>query len=329
MPRRISDYPDAFTGWNFVSSIGSVISVAATALFLQIVYLQLVKGKAIFGYPWAVPQLFSDYFRILKDRTAPGLEWALHSPPKPHAFTSLPLQSMDPAGMAAEAASVANAAPCLHLIKDAKPMLDLYISSARDIVNKSFFVAVFSLCVLVLLGVLALCLSTSIDCDAPRAWGLYFQDSASPQMEALVELHDNIMYYLVAILLAVGWIQAAIIRNFQSSRSPISNKYLNHGRSVPAQKCYKIKWNSLLYFNIFSVRNPLKVRAYSTYISKDNSYSSNGHITPSVVYEDAYYMKKAILKENKGKAGIYMLTNKLTGDIYVGQSIDLRKRYIK
>jgi len=40
-------------------------------------------------------------------------------------------------------------------------------------------------------------------------------------------------------------------------------------------------------------------------------------------------MKKAILKENKGKAGIYMLTNKLTGDIYVGQSIDLRKRFIK
>jgi hypothetical protein len=26
----------------------------------------------------------------------------------------------------------------------------------------------------------------------------------------------------------------------------------------------------------------------------------------SVVYEDAYSMKKAILKENKGRAGIYM-----------------------
>lgn len=181
--------------------------------------------------------------------------------------------------------------------------------------------------------------TNEVICDAPRAWGLYFQDSASPQMEALVELHDNIMYYLVAILFAVGWIQGAIIRNFDSSRSPISNKYLNHGikKSVPAQKCSKIKWNSLLNFHRFSVRNPIfffkkkivLVRTYSTSISKDNSYSSNGHITPSVVYEDAYSMKKAILKENKGKAGIYMLTNKLTGDIYVGQSIDLRKRFIK
>lgn len=28
------------------------------------------------------------------------------------------------------------------------------------------------------------------NCDAPRPWGLYFQDSATPQMEGLVELHD-------------------------------------------------------------------------------------------------------------------------------------------
>ena len=36
--------------------------------------------------------------------------------------------------------------------------------------------------------------------DVPSTWGLYFQDSATPQMEGLVELHDNIMYYLVIIL---------------------------------------------------------------------------------------------------------------------------------
>jgi len=43
------------------------------------------------------------------------------------------------------------------------------------------------------------------NCDAARPWGLYFQDSATPQMEGLVELHDNIMFYLVIILFAVGW----------------------------------------------------------------------------------------------------------------------------
>ena len=33
MPRRIADYPDAFAGWNMVSSIGSFISAAGTLVF--------------------------------------------------------------------------------------------------------------------------------------------------------------------------------------------------------------------------------------------------------------------------------------------------------
>ena len=72
----------------------------------------------------------------------------------------------------------------------------------------------------------------TMTCDAPRPWGVYFQDSASPQMEALVELHDNIMFYLVIILFGVAWILISIIRNYVYSKSPISNKYLNHGTLI-------------------------------------------------------------------------------------------------
>jgi len=68
--------------------------------------------------------------------------------------------------------------------------------------------------------------------DVPSTWGLYFQDSATPQMEGLVELHDNIMYYLVIILFGVGWILLSIIRNYVYSKSPISHKYLNHGTLI-------------------------------------------------------------------------------------------------
>ena len=31
-----------------------------------------------------------------------------------------------------------------------------------------------------------------INLDVPSPWGIYFQDSATPQMEGLVELHDKI-----------------------------------------------------------------------------------------------------------------------------------------
>ena len=93
MPRRISDYPDAFAGWNLISSFGSIISVVATWLFLYIVYIQLVEGKSVSRYPWLTPQFYTDYLQSLLNRAYSSLEWCLNSPPKPHSFVSLPLQS--------------------------------------------------------------------------------------------------------------------------------------------------------------------------------------------------------------------------------------------
>ena len=93
MPRRISDYPDAFAGWNLISSFGSIVSVVAAWLFLYIVYRQLLDGKTATRNPWAVPQFYTDTLQALLNRSSPSLEWSLTSPPKPHAFVSLPVQS--------------------------------------------------------------------------------------------------------------------------------------------------------------------------------------------------------------------------------------------
>ena len=93
MPRRISDYPDAFAGWNMVSSFGSIISVIATWLFLYVLYMQLVEGKSASRYPWLIPQFYYDLLQTQISRSFSSLEWGLNSPPKPHAFVSLPLQS--------------------------------------------------------------------------------------------------------------------------------------------------------------------------------------------------------------------------------------------
>ena len=65
----------------------------ATLLFLQIVYLQLTQGKDTTRYPWLAPELYSDILQTLLNRSNNFMERALNSPPKPHAFVSLPLQS--------------------------------------------------------------------------------------------------------------------------------------------------------------------------------------------------------------------------------------------
>jgi cytochrome c oxidase subunit 2 len=47
-------------------------------------------------------------------------------------------------------------------------------------------------------------INNTVNFDTPEAWGLFFQDNATPQMEGLEELHNNIMFYLAIILFAVS-----------------------------------------------------------------------------------------------------------------------------
>lgn len=93
MPRRVSDYPDAFTGWNITSSFGSIMSVFATFIFLYLLYTQLVESKAMLKFISFTYDFYIDLLQIILNRVDIGLEWSLNSPPKPHAFATLPLQS--------------------------------------------------------------------------------------------------------------------------------------------------------------------------------------------------------------------------------------------
>lgn len=47
MPRRIPDYPDAYSGWNAVASFGSMISAISAIFFFYVVYATLTNGERI------------------------------------------------------------------------------------------------------------------------------------------------------------------------------------------------------------------------------------------------------------------------------------------
>jgi len=93
MPRRISDYPDAYVGWNQISSAGSLISVIATVIFLYITSNQLEHGKSVERNIWSTPSFFTDLLWAKLMRVTSSLEWSINSPPKPHSYAALPLQS--------------------------------------------------------------------------------------------------------------------------------------------------------------------------------------------------------------------------------------------
>ena len=94
MPRRIPDYPDAFIGWNAISSFGSLVSVVATVLFGYIIYDIFANQTDSSNNPWGVPSYFTSDAQINNEtQTANTLEWTLASPIPFHAFKMLPIQS--------------------------------------------------------------------------------------------------------------------------------------------------------------------------------------------------------------------------------------------
>jgi len=77
MPRRIVDYPDAFAGWNFVSSIGSYIAGLGILIFFFGMIRAFMRKEQAASNPWGPG--------------ATTLEWTLTSPPPFHQFEVLPL----------------------------------------------------------------------------------------------------------------------------------------------------------------------------------------------------------------------------------------------
>ncbi|YP_011104928.1 cytochrome oxidase subunit 1 (mitochondrion) [Schizosaccharomyces pombe] len=96
MPRRIPDYPDAFVGWNFVSSIGSVISILSLFLFMYVMYDQFTSNRVVKTNPYLIPSYFDDNVIFVNEKlgVAQSIEWLLHSPVHEHAFNTLPTKSI-------------------------------------------------------------------------------------------------------------------------------------------------------------------------------------------------------------------------------------------
>ncbi|MCL7028171.1 hypothetical protein MKW94_014327 [Papaver nudicaule] len=80
MPRRIPDYPDAYAGWNSISSSGSYISVIGICCFFVVVAITLSSDKrsAPSELNWAVKE------------NSTTLEWMVQSPPAFHTFGEHP-----------------------------------------------------------------------------------------------------------------------------------------------------------------------------------------------------------------------------------------------
>ncbi len=81
MPRRIVDYSDGYAWWNYVSSIGYVITIAGVLVFLIMLAEAAIRRRPGVANPWG--------------EGATTLEWTLSSPPPHHQFNELPVVKDD------------------------------------------------------------------------------------------------------------------------------------------------------------------------------------------------------------------------------------------
>ena len=95
MPRRIPDYPDAYAGWNAISSFGSIVSVVATIIFGYVIYDLFINGRPVNNSPWTRPSYFSSLSFLdtqTNSEVAESLEWAILSPAPFHGFLEVPTE---------------------------------------------------------------------------------------------------------------------------------------------------------------------------------------------------------------------------------------------
>nr|YP_009654850.1 cytochrome c oxidase subunit I [Plautia fimbriata]YP_010714142.1 cytochrome c oxidase subunit I [Plautia stali]QCI09418.1 cytochrome c oxidase subunit I [Plautia fimbriata]WDD39705.1 cytochrome c oxidase subunit 1 [Plautia stali] len=77
MPRRYSDYPDSYTSWNIISSIGSIISMIGIIMFIMIMWESIISKRTI---------LFNEHM-------TPSIEWLQKTPPAEHSYNEIPVMT--------------------------------------------------------------------------------------------------------------------------------------------------------------------------------------------------------------------------------------------
>nr|WRK67300.1 cytochrome c oxidase subunit 1 [Nemopterinae gen. 1 sp. 1 YZ-2023a] len=75
MPRRYSDYPDAYSSWNIVSSMGSIISFIGVLFFFLIMWESMYSKRVI----------------IFPSQVNSSIEWLQNYPPTEHSYSELPV----------------------------------------------------------------------------------------------------------------------------------------------------------------------------------------------------------------------------------------------
>lgn len=64
--------------------------------------------------------------------------------------------------------------------------------------------------------------------DAPVAWQMWSQDPATSNMEGIVDLHADIMFFQIVIQVLVLWLGFRIVMSFHHNLQPVPERFNHH-----------------------------------------------------------------------------------------------------
>jgi len=133
---------------------------------------------------------------------------------------------------------------------------------------------------------------SSIILDAPKFWQVFFQDPATPYMQRLVELHENIMFFLFIIVVIVFWLLYSIVKNFTSY-----SKYTGFYSTLTFHVNLEIFWTVLPSLLLICIIVPSFVLLYNSDIFIQPHYTLK--VTGNQwywTYEYDYNVNNSIIK---------------------------------
>jgi len=181
MPRRIPDYPDAFMGWNQVSSLGAFMAILSTILFFYVMF-DMFRNKLI--------------IRKNNPHTHYDTEVILGVPERGEYERWFFENNVDINNVEAAYVEV------VKLMQQENKTQ----SEARKIILEKYKEKTEMWLPLLL-----------VEFDAPTNWQMNFQEPATPIMEKIIDLHHDIQYFLIVIIISVLWMLLRSIVLFRES----------------------------------------------------------------------------------------------------------------
>ena len=197
MPRRISDYPDAFLGWNKIASFGTMFSALSLIIFFVVCFDMFWNQRAVTARnPWRTYKPLLDSYNVITSATTSESDLR-------KAILSGCIHAVGPTNIDKTVFLSASSEALEKAHKD-------YIKRSTERKNTS---AVFLLALL----------------EFVKPWQLSFQEPATEVMCRIIDLHNEIMTFLVFIVVTVGTMVAKIVELYSSSnRKTIRTGFRHH-----------------------------------------------------------------------------------------------------